>query len=90
MKWILPKIGEKRIITVFLWSPLEINGERRWFEKVKIEQVFIKEIHDVHNILKDDKDARYQPHIFSIPVEMKWANIGFIDDVSEEKIQCKK
>lgn len=35
-----PVVGDKRIKTQFLWSPKMLNGESRWMETVRIEQVF--------------------------------------------------
>jgi len=35
-----PVVGDKRIKTQFLLSPKMLNGESRWMETVRIEQVF--------------------------------------------------
>lgn len=48
MKFInyIPRIGEKKIVTKFLWFPVAINYydhfEIRWFEKATIEYVYTK------------------------------------------------
>ena len=87
MKWKLPRVGDKRVVSLFLWKPLEIAGEKRWLEKVKIEQVFVKEIHDNSGLLTDDKETRHQPHHFDISGEFKWVNIKFIDGESKKNVE---
>jgi hypothetical protein len=85
MKWKLPKIGDVRIVNKFLWKPLEINGEKRWFEKVKIQQIFTKEIFEPSNkYLKDDPEARFSPHSFYIHGEFRWIDVKFIDSVIQD------
>jgi hypothetical protein len=44
MKWQVQKLKNEneRIITKFLIFPLELNGEKRWLEFVKIKQIFFK------------------------------------------------
>lgn len=34
------KIGEKRIVTKFLFFPVTIKDETRWFEKVTLEEEY--------------------------------------------------
>lgn len=38
----IPKDGDKRTIFVFLFTPVTIMGEWRWFEFAKIDQVYFK------------------------------------------------
>jgi hypothetical protein len=74
-------LGDKKIIKRFLFLPLEINGERRWFETCNIEQEFVIEINDSHHLLDSKcKDIRHVPRKFMICGELKWKNIRFIDD----------
>ena len=35
-----PKNGTRRIVNKFAWLPVCIEGEGRWLERVKVEQVF--------------------------------------------------
>jgi hypothetical protein len=58
MKWKLPKDGDERVITKFLIFPLTLNDERRWLEKVEINQVYVKAplYHKWVNIKFSDQD----------------------------------
>jgi len=40
MKWNtnVPKVGDERIVTRFLWLPKKFQGQVRWLEKAKIWQ----------------------------------------------------
>jgi hypothetical protein len=61
MRLIKPRDGEIRVIEKFLFFPKSIDGEVRWFEKVKIKQkCFIHE-----NLLND---------LFS---EVHWVDISW-------------
>jgi hypothetical protein len=43
MKWIMkpkPNVGDERIIEKFLLFPRCLNREWRWFERVRIKQVY--------------------------------------------------
>lgn len=40
MKWFAPDHGDTRIVTRFLFLPLEIYSEIRWLELVKIKQSY--------------------------------------------------
>ena len=40
MRWHSPETGERRIRRVFLWLPLKLGSETRWFEHAVIEEEF--------------------------------------------------
>ena len=42
MRWIKPDYDTRRIITKFLWFPIQIGKETRWLEKATIEQCYIE------------------------------------------------
>lgn len=41
MRWKDPRYGDRRTVTKFLWFPLQIGKETRWFEMATIEQRYI-------------------------------------------------
>lgn len=41
MRWNNPKIGDVKVVTKFLWLPLEINFETRWLEDATIKYVYV-------------------------------------------------
>lgn len=47
MKWRQKEIGEIRTIKRFALLPIEIKGEVKWLERVKIKQVWAEGLADV-------------------------------------------
>lgn len=45
MKWKnnSPKVFQERVIRYFAWLPVTINNETRWFETVRVHQVFLRQ-----------------------------------------------
>ena len=41
MRWNEPRHGDCRVITKFLWLPVQIGKETRWFEMATIKQRYI-------------------------------------------------
>ena len=37
-----PKVGDRRIVTKFMWFPTTFDDETRWLERTLVEQVFRK------------------------------------------------
>jgi len=63
------KPGTERIVTEFLWTPRSINGETRWLETAKIEQVF-----GCHFKFKPSTNPIVQPFGGS-----RWFDVNWID-----------
>ena len=50
MRWKMPRYGDTRTITVFLWLPITIKYERRWLERAVINQYYMG--YDYENLRK--------------------------------------
>ena len=61
----LPQIGDTRIKSWYALIPVTINNERRWLEKVTVEQEY------AHNIVR----------IYDLPYPTKgWFNLRFVEE----------
>lgn len=67
----IPKDGELRIISKFLYYPMCIENEYRWFEKVKIKQEYIAmEMHKCRGVFGGDSFYTTGGY---------WKNLEYID-----------